>query len=150
MGWFHLSTSAQLAETLDLRFPGQNGLVIAAIDLIALGRAVRWERSRQGQLFPLVYAPLARDVVIAWCTVEQDSKNAVRLNDPTYSRVVRNPGSAATTLITWTLPTKSSKCIQGTDGPYGVDSDHALGVAACNPNRTGSQSAQFPAQINCN
>jgi uncharacterized protein (DUF952 family) len=78
-GFVHLSTAAQLAETLDLRFPGQNGLVIAAIDLIALGPAVRWEPSRQGRLFPHVYAPLTRDAVIAWCPVERDGKGAVRL-----------------------------------------------------------------------
>jgi uncharacterized protein (DUF952 family) len=53
--------------------------VIAAIDLIALGRAVRWEPSRQGQLFPHVYAPLTRAVVVAWCPVERDSSGAVRL-----------------------------------------------------------------------
>jgi uncharacterized protein (DUF952 family) len=78
-GFVHLSTGAQLAETLDRRFSGQNGLVIAAIDLVALGPAVRWEPSRQGQLFPHVYAPLTRDAVIAWCPVERDSKGALRL-----------------------------------------------------------------------
>jgi uncharacterized protein (DUF952 family) len=47
--------------------------------LIALGRAVRWELSRHGQLFPHVYAPLTRDAVIAWCPVERDSNGALRL-----------------------------------------------------------------------
>ena len=78
-GFIHLSTAAQLAETLDLHFTGQNGLIIAAIDLRPLGRAVRWEPSRQGRLFPHLHAPLARDAVIAWCPVERDSKGAVRL-----------------------------------------------------------------------
>jgi len=78
-GFVHLSTAAQLTETLDLHFSGEAGLVIAAIDLIALGRAVRWEPSRQGQLFPHVYAPLTRAVVVAWCPVERDSSGAVRL-----------------------------------------------------------------------
>jgi uncharacterized protein (DUF952 family) len=78
-GFVHLSTAAQLAETLDLHFSGQSGLVIAAIDLILLGHAVRWEPSRQGQLFPHVYARLTLDAVIAWCPVERDSTGAVRL-----------------------------------------------------------------------
>lgn len=78
-GFIHLSTAAQLAETLDLHFSGQDGLVIAAIDLIALGRAVRWEPSRQGLLFPHVYARLTRNAVVAWCPLERDSKGAVRL-----------------------------------------------------------------------
>jgi len=78
-GFVHLSTAAQLAETLERHFPDQSGLVIAAIDLVALGRAVRWEHSRQGQLFPHVYAPLTRNVVSAWCPLERDSTGAVRL-----------------------------------------------------------------------
>ena len=78
-GFVHLSTAAQLPETLDLHFSGQNGLVIAAIDLRALGGAVRWEPSRQGRLFPHVYAPLTRDAVIAWCPAERDSTGLVRL-----------------------------------------------------------------------
>jgi len=78
-GFVHLSTAAQVAETLDLHFPGQSGLVIAAIDLIPLGRAVRWEPSRQGLLFPHVYARLTRDAVVAWCPVERDSNGAVSL-----------------------------------------------------------------------
>jgi uncharacterized protein (DUF952 family) len=78
-GFIHLSTAAQLAGTLDLHFAGQKGLVIAAIDLMALGRAVRWEPSRQGQLFPHVYAPLNRGAVIASCPVERDATGAVRL-----------------------------------------------------------------------
>jgi len=78
-GFVHLSTADQLAETLDLHFSGQTGLVIAAIDLMALGHAVRWEPSRHGQLFPHVYAALTRDAVIAGRPVERDSNGAVRL-----------------------------------------------------------------------
>ncbi len=78
-GYVHLSTEAQLAETLDLHFAGQSGLVIAAIDLSALGTAVRWERSRRGLLFPHLYAPLTRAAVTAWCAVERDSNGGVSL-----------------------------------------------------------------------
>jgi uncharacterized protein (DUF952 family) len=78
-GYVHLSTAAQLAETLSLHFQAQSGLVIAAIELTALGRAVRWEPSRRGELFPHLHAPLTRDVISAWCPVERDSKGAVRL-----------------------------------------------------------------------
>jgi uncharacterized protein (DUF952 family) len=78
-GFVHLSTAAQLNDTIARHFSGQSGLVIAAIDLIGLGAAVRWEPSRAGQLFPHVYAPLTRDAVMAWCPVERDSTGAVRL-----------------------------------------------------------------------
>ena len=78
-GFVHLSTAAQLAETLDRHFGGQDDLVIAAIDLRLLRGAVRWESARHGQLFPHVYAPLTRDAVIACCPVERDEGGAVRL-----------------------------------------------------------------------
>jgi len=54
-GYIHLSTADQLEETLSKHFAGQTGLVIAEIDLIALGDAVRWEPSRGGALFPHLY-----------------------------------------------------------------------------------------------
>ena len=78
-GFVHLSTAAQLAETLDRHFAGQSSLVLAAIDLSRLGPAVRWEPSRHGDLFPHVYARLTLDTVIAWCPVERNSLGVVRL-----------------------------------------------------------------------
>ena len=78
-GFIHLSTAAQLTETVDRHFSGQKDLVIAAIDLAALGQSVRWEPSRHGQLFPHVYAPLTLKVVIAWCAVERLDGGTVRL-----------------------------------------------------------------------
>jgi uncharacterized protein (DUF952 family) len=78
-GFIHLSTAAQLTETVDRHFSGQTGLVIAAIDLASLGDSVRWEPSRQGQLFPHVYARLSRKVVIAWCPLERQANGTVRV-----------------------------------------------------------------------
>jgi uncharacterized protein (DUF952 family) len=78
-GFIHLSTASQLTETVDRHFSGQQGLIIAAIDLSALGDAVRWEPSRQGQLFPHVYASLMRKDVIAWCPLERHTNGTVRL-----------------------------------------------------------------------
>ena len=57
-GYIHLSTADQLAETLEKHFAGQQGLVIAEIDLAMLGEAVRWEPARGGALFPHVYGEL--------------------------------------------------------------------------------------------
>ena len=57
-GYIHLSTASQLAETAARHFAGQEGLVVAAVDIAALGAAVRWEVSRGGALFPHLYAPL--------------------------------------------------------------------------------------------
>ena len=57
-GYIHLSTAAQLTETVDKHFAGQTDLWVAAVDLDALGDAVTWEPSRGGQLFPHIYAAL--------------------------------------------------------------------------------------------
>lgn len=63
-GYIHLSAAAQLQGTLDKHFAGQAGLVIAEVDLAALGEAIRWEVSRGGALFPHCYAPLPMSAVL--------------------------------------------------------------------------------------
>jgi uncharacterized protein (DUF952 family) len=70
-GYIHLSTAAQVPETLNKHFWGQENLVIAAVDLTQLKAAVRWEVSRGGALFPHLYAPLPRDAVTACMTVAE-------------------------------------------------------------------------------
>ena len=51
-GYIHLSTAAQLTETVDRHFPDQTDLHIAAVDLGSFGGSLKWEESRGGQLFP--------------------------------------------------------------------------------------------------
>lgn len=64
-GYIHLSTAEQLGETLAKHFAGQQGLVVAEVDLTALGDAVKWEPSRGGALFPHVYADLPMRAILA-------------------------------------------------------------------------------------
>lgn len=78
-GFIHLSTAAQLTETVDRHFAGQEGLIIAAIDLASFGDLVRWEPSRHGQLFPHLYAALVLETVSAWCPLERHANGTVRL-----------------------------------------------------------------------
>lgn len=63
-GYIHLSTADQLQGTLDKHFAGQAGLVIAEIDLAALGDTVRWEVSRGDALFPHIYGVLPMRAVV--------------------------------------------------------------------------------------
>lgn len=59
-GYVHLSTRAQVAQTLALHYKGAENarlLVYAMTDLDAMGE-VRWEASRGGQLFPHLYGKL--------------------------------------------------------------------------------------------
>jgi uncharacterized protein (DUF952 family) len=81
-GYIHLSTGSQVTETVARHFAGQTGLVIAAIDLGALGDRVRWEPSRNGELFPHLYGRLPRSAVLAHRPVELGTDGAVRLPRP--------------------------------------------------------------------
>lgn len=77
-GFIHLSTGEQLTETVDRHFAGQSDLWIAAVDLGALGDAVRWEVSRGGDAFPHLYGPLTLDIVTAYGPLERDAGGGVR------------------------------------------------------------------------
>ena len=76
-GYIHLSTAAQLTETVDKHFAGQTDLWVAAVDLDALGDAVTWEPSRGGQLFPHIYAALPVAAVIAQGPLRRDNSGQV-------------------------------------------------------------------------
>ena len=78
-GYIHLSTAEQLQETLDKHFAGQSNLWLAAVDLEALGEAVKWEASRGGQLFPHIYGPLPLSAVTAYSEVHYEPDGALRL-----------------------------------------------------------------------
>ncbi len=78
-GFIHLSTAGQLAMTVEKHFAGQTGLFITAVDLGALGDAVRWEMSRGGALFPHLYAPLPLSATVACGPLERDEAGEPRL-----------------------------------------------------------------------
>jgi uncharacterized protein (DUF952 family) len=63
-GYIHLSAADQLQGTLTKHFAGQNGLVIAEVDLDVLGETVKWEVSRGDALFPHIYGPLPMAAVL--------------------------------------------------------------------------------------
>ena len=64
-GFIHFSTASQVAETARKHFFGQSGLFLIAVDADALGKALRWERSRNDELFPHLYGELDLGAVIA-------------------------------------------------------------------------------------
>jgi len=57
-GFIHFSIASQVAETARKHFFGQTGLFLIAVDADALGGALRWERSRNDELFPHLYGEL--------------------------------------------------------------------------------------------
>ncbi len=62
-GFIHLSARDQVAETAAKHFAGQDDLILAMVDLAALGEAVKWEPSRGGALFPHVYGVIPMSAV---------------------------------------------------------------------------------------
>lgn len=57
-GFIHFSTAAQLPESARRHRAGQVGLVLVAVAVARLGKRLRWEKSRDGRLFPHLYGPL--------------------------------------------------------------------------------------------
>jgi len=67
-GFIHFSTRAQIVETAARHRTGQDGLVLLAVDPVALGPALKWEPSRNGQLFPHLHGALPASAVI-WARI---------------------------------------------------------------------------------
>jgi uncharacterized protein (DUF952 family) len=78
-GFIHLSTSTQLAETIDKHFAGKENLHVAAVDLDALADVVKWEPSRGGALFPHIYAALPLSAVLAYGPLERHADGSIKL-----------------------------------------------------------------------
>ncbi|MES2197332.1 MAG: DUF952 domain-containing protein [Pseudomonadota bacterium] len=57
-GFIHFSSPTQVAETARKHFAGQTGLFLIAVDADALGDALRFEPSRNDELFPHLYGEL--------------------------------------------------------------------------------------------
>lgn len=72
-GYIHLSTKAQTAETVAKHFAGQDDLILAMVDLAALGDKLKWEVSRGGQLFPHLYGELPMSAVVTKAVLRMGS-----------------------------------------------------------------------------
>ncbi len=57
-GFIHFSTATQAAETAAKHFAGADDLMLLACDCDALGNALKWEVSRNDDLFPHLFAVL--------------------------------------------------------------------------------------------
>lgn len=67
-GYIHFSTGTQLPDTLRLYFAGQENIVLLAVRTYDLGKALVWEPSRGGQLFPHAYGEVS-PAAVAWTAV---------------------------------------------------------------------------------
>jgi uncharacterized protein (DUF952 family) len=64
-GFIHFSTASQIVESAARHRAGQDDLMLLAVDPRQLGGALRWEKSRGGQLFPHLYGDLPLNAVTA-------------------------------------------------------------------------------------
>jgi uncharacterized protein (DUF952 family) len=63
-GFIHLSTGSQARRTAQLYFKGHGNLVLVAADSAIFGAALKYEPSRDGDLFPHLYGPLPLAAVL--------------------------------------------------------------------------------------
>jgi uncharacterized protein (DUF952 family) len=60
-GYIHFSTADTVVETAAKHFAGENDLMLLAYNDADFGDALKYEKSRNDQLFPHLYAPLKLD-----------------------------------------------------------------------------------------
>jgi uncharacterized protein (DUF952 family) len=57
-GFIHFSTRDQITESARRHRAGQAGLVLVTVEAARLGTRLRWEKARDGALFPHLYGRL--------------------------------------------------------------------------------------------
>jgi uncharacterized protein (DUF952 family) len=57
-GFIHFSTAEHIVESARRHRSGQGGLLLIAVEDVRLGCRLRWEPSRDGDLFPHLYGAL--------------------------------------------------------------------------------------------
>jgi uncharacterized protein (DUF952 family) len=62
-GFIHFSTSAQVAETAAKHYAGLSGLVLLYVKAESLSAPLKWEKSRNDDLFPHLYGDLPASAV---------------------------------------------------------------------------------------
>jgi len=63
-GYIHFSTAAQVPETASKHFADETELVLVACDAEAMGKDLKWEKSRGGQDFPHLYRKMTLEDVL--------------------------------------------------------------------------------------
>ncbi len=80
-GYVHLSTRAQVAETLTIHYPGQSDVRLLEYVAEHMGQPIRWEESRGGQLFPHLYGTLRLEDARRTWTLTMDANSHQILPD---------------------------------------------------------------------
>ncbi|MFN3212574.1 MAG: DUF952 domain-containing protein [Henriciella sp.] len=78
-GYVHLSSRAQVAETLALHYFKQTEVRLLEYIAEEMNGPIRWEESRGGQLFPHLYAALRIDGAKRIWTLDLDTEGVPKL-----------------------------------------------------------------------
>ncbi|VXC77523.1 conserved hypothetical protein [Oceanicaulis sp. 350] len=78
-GFIHASSLDQLADTLQLHYADAERLAVAEIDAAALGETLKWEKSRNGALFPHVYGDIPFSAITGIHLLQRDERGGWRL-----------------------------------------------------------------------
>lgn len=62
-GFIHLSAAHQVRTTAQKHFSGRADLLLVSVLEKNLGKNLKWEASRGGDLFPHIYGPLQPDAI---------------------------------------------------------------------------------------
>ena len=62
--FIHFSTMEQIEKSAAKHRAGQDNLIILTVDAMVLGKKLKWEPSRGGELFPHLYGTLPIEAVI--------------------------------------------------------------------------------------
>jgi uncharacterized protein (DUF952 family) len=84
-GFIHLSSKSQLNGTLEKHFKGKDDLVLIAFEVSSLGRELKWEQSRGGELFPHLYAALPVAVALWQRTLISDENGVPQLDEEWFA-----------------------------------------------------------------
>jgi uncharacterized protein (DUF952 family) len=80
-GYIHLSTASQLRETIRLYFAGLSDQVLFQLATAPFGAAMKWEASRNGDLFPHLYAELPMSALGKVADIDIAADGSVDLPD---------------------------------------------------------------------
>jgi len=72
-GFIHFSSVDQVVETVQKHFAGQDNLLLLSVSTADMGEDLKWEKSRNDDLFPHLFRALKTDEVTA--------EEALPLND---------------------------------------------------------------------
>ena len=76
-GFIHFSTASQVKETAAKHFTGQANLLLVSVEGDALGKALSYEPSRGGDLFPHLYDEMPLSIVneVTELPLDEDGKH---------------------------------------------------------------------------